>query len=94
LCGTKFRVRPKSKIFNHKFKLNFGPIEYLKKKLLLLQINKHLNALRMEDEAVNYYGTDQIPNPCMREISYARGLNKNKSRAIKKELLRCWIPVS
>lgn len=54
--------KPKHKIFNHEIKLNFGPFEFMKKKFLQYQINKHLNKIRNQDKAVSSFGTDNIPN--------------------------------
>lgn len=84
----------RSRFFTHEFKLNWGPFELAKKRLIKSQVQKQINKLRKQDEAVKSFGIDQIPKTHLQDISSDRSFNLAQLEGIKKEIANQWLPVS
>lgn len=81
---------------NYEFKLNWGPFEILKRKLIHLQVQRQMKKLRKEDEAVTQHGTDQIPKQHLEDIANDRsfGIKSSKLDKIRQEITYQWLPIS
>jgi len=62
--NLKNKVLGKSKRYETRtkqLKLNYGPLEFFKRKFLSYQINKQLTKIRKQDQVIKSQGTEQIP---------------------------------
>ena len=54
--------------------MNFWPFEYFKRKLLVFQINRHLNTLRRQDLAFFKFGMHDVMGHLITDFARERGI--------------------
>ena len=85
-------------MLNYQIKANFLPFEYLKKKLLLFQIEKNIKSLKNQDIAFDQYGFDygssEINPDFMLDFGRERGFRIAEEDDIEVEefVKKNWIP--
>lgn len=98
IARSKKRINWGYWMLNYQIKANFFPVEYLKKKLILYQIEKNIKHLRTQDNAFDQYGFDyassEINPDFMIDFGRERGFKSNEEDDIEIEefVKKHWIP--
>jgi hypothetical protein len=74
LSGSKKRIVFKHWLFNWDIKLNFWPFEFFKRKLLIAQINNHIERLRRQDLAFFKFGMSDVKGHLITDFARERGI--------------------
>lgn len=79
-----------------KFSLDFGPLSYVKKWLLLLQLKYHLKQIRMQDRVLKRDFLQLAKNPILHKFEFARqrGIPIDTWEDIIKFTEYYWLPLS